>query len=202
MPYTSYALLGAVRSHRITSPSVEPDRSGLAPHACNSCHLDRSLAWSEGWLQRWYGATAAPAGSGDDARWSAAALSLTRGDAATRVVVAWQLGWPVAGVLATPRWRAQLLIQALDDPYAAVRFVAHRSLRSLPAFADLEYDFLATPAQRQRARATALERLPRVREPPGLAAPDLPLDAAGLIQPAYLTEWLAARDLRPVRIAE
>jgi hypothetical protein len=205
MPYTSYALLGAVRSHRITSPGVEAERSGLAPHACNACHLDRSQAWTNGWLQSWYGVSpAAPVvPSAPDARWSAAALSLTRGDAATRVVVAWQLGWAAARPLSTPRWQAQLLVEALGDPYAAVRFVAYRSLRSLPGFGDFSYDFLAAPAQRAEAQQRARTRLPQV--PARLAeqpAPDVPLDGAGLIEAAHLTEWLAARDLRPVRIAE
>ncbi|MEY2931617.1 MAG: hypothetical protein RL033_2366 [Pseudomonadota bacterium] len=207
MPYTSYALLGAVRSHRITSPRAEPDRSGLAPHACNSCHLDRSQGWTEQWLQRWYGGEAmtasAPALSSADRRWSAAALSLARGDAATRVVVAWQLGWGAARPLSTQRWQAQLLAEALDDPYAAVRFVAYRSLRSLPSFADFSYDFLSPAAERREAQARAIERLPSVpAQTAGQPAPDLPLNEAGLIEPAFLTEWLAARDLRPVRIAE
>lgn len=202
MPYTSYALLGAVRSHRITSPSVQADRRGLAPHACNSCHLDRSQSWSDGWLQRWYGApVSAPAAA--DARWSAAALALTRGDAAMRVVVAWQLGWDAARSLSTPRWQAQLLAELLDDPYAAVRFVAHRSLRTLPGFADFPFDFLSPPTQRQeaqrRARALALQALAHL---PGQPSPDLPLDDSGLIEASYLTQWLAARDIRPVRIAE
>jgi hypothetical protein len=203
MPYTSYALLGAVRSHRITSPRVQADRSGLAPHACNSCHLDRSPSWSDGWLQRWYGAAPVSAPEAVDDRWSAAALALARGDAATRVVVAWQLGWDAARPLSTPRWQAQLLAELLDDPYAAVRFVAHRSLRTLPGFADFPFDFLSPPAQRQeaqaRARALAVQAPARL---PGQPSPDLPLDDSGLIESSYLTEWLAARDLRPVRIAE
>lgn len=203
MPYTSYALLGAVRSHRITSPDVQADRSGLAPHACNSCHLDRSASWTNRWLERWYGAAPSSAPEAGDARWSAAALALTRGDAATRVVVAWQLGWDAARPLSTPRWQAQLLTELLDDPYAAVRFVAQRSLRGLPGLTGLQYDFLSAPAERRAAQARA--RALSAQAPALLAgrpAPDLPLDGTGLIEAAYLTEWLAARDLRPVRIAE
>ncbi len=205
MPYTSYALLGAVRSHRITSPALEPDRDGLAPHACNSCHLDRSQSWTEGWLERWYGAPRPhrPAGASPDAGWSSAALALTRGDAALRVVVAWQLGWSAARPLSTQRWQAQLLVEALDDPYAAVRFVAERSLRSLPAFERFDYDYLSTPARRRAAQERARALLPEVpAQPAGGTPPDLPLDEAGLIDAAHLTEWLAARDHRPVRIAE
>ena len=85
----------------------------------------------------------------------------------------------------------------------AVRFVAQRSLRSVPGFADFSHDFLGTPAQRQQAQSLARARLLQApAQLAGSASPDLPLDADGLIEAAHLTEWLAARDLRPVRIAE
>src|SRR4051812_979530 len=101
MPYTSYALLGGVRSHRITRPSSEPDTPGLPPNACNSCHLDRGRAWTRDWLERWRGSAASaepapapePSAAEPASLESAAALALLEGDAATRVVVAAQLGW-------------------------------------------------------------------------------------------------------------
>jgi hypothetical protein len=45
----------------------------------------------------------------------------------------------------------------LDDPYAAVRYVAARSLRSLPAHKNFAYDYLASPPERARARERLLE---------------------------------------------
>lgn len=112
MPKTSYALLSAVRSHRIEMPRADPAK----PNACNLCHLDRSEAWTarqlgtseEGLSDLPYGAWAALAG-----------------DAAVRVVVADALGRE--GSPAPAAFRAQLPRILADDPYAAIRFVARRS---------------------------------------------------------------------------
>lgn len=106
MPKTSYALLSAVRSHRIEIPRTD----GAKPSACDLCHLDRvdhGVPW---------GARAALAG-----------------DAAVRVLVADALGSPEAPIPMT--LRAQLLSILREDPYAAVRHVAQRSLRIVPASA-------------------------------------------------------------------
>jgi hypothetical protein len=196
MPYTSYALLGGVRSHRITLPSSEPATRGLPPNACNSCHLDRSLAWTRGWLERWRGGAASPRSeplpeerdAAEPASLeSAAALALLQGDAATRVVLAAQLGWAPARAASGSGWQPQLLLEALDDPYTAVRFVALRSLRSFPGFEDLRYDYLAAPEDRQRALLEARKRVRR----PGL-----------LLSADFLAELIRSRDPRAVRIAE
>jgi len=213
MPYTSYALLGSVRSHRITRPSVDFEAEGLPPNACNSCHQDRSLRWTAEWLERWYGGptpsrpSAAGAGAAAEApaqRWSATAVGVLSGDAGTRVVLADQMGWEPARQASGQGWQAWLLIEALDDPYAAVRFVAVRSLRRLPGFAGFDFDFIAERGvrlERQReARQLAERELARSR--PGPHVPDLPLDASGRIDPAFLAEQLRSRDPRPIRIAE
>ncbi|MEO8179477.1 MAG: cytochrome c3 family protein [Deltaproteobacteria bacterium] len=211
MPYTSYALLGGVRSHRITRPSIDPARAGLAPNACNSCHLDRGLAWTRSWLDRWYRDAASPAAQTTPERAgpqpasldAAAALALLQGDAATRVVVAAQLGRAEARAASRSGWQAQLLVEALTDPYAAVRFVAYRSLRSFPGFEDLRYDFIAEPRERQQAILEALERARRQAVPGSAgAATELPMDAAGVIPTDFLAELSHSRDPRPVRIAE
>jgi Cytochrome c552/Cytochrome c554 and c-prime len=199
MPYTSYALLGSVRSHRITRPTLE---AGGAPNACNACHQDRSLAWTASWLQRWYGRPPTPGKPGAGHAY-AAATALLSGDAATRVVVADQLGWAPALAVSGSGWQAQLLAEALDDPYTAVRFVAHRSLRRLPGFEDFRYDFIADRAERLEARELARRRSRELaRQPADESPPDLPLDARGRIVPAFLAEWVRSRDPRPVRIAE
>jgi predicted CXXCH cytochrome family protein len=203
MPYTSYALLGGVRSHRITRPRSELDRPGLAPNACNSCHLDQSPAWAQRWLEQWYGQHSAPAAQpAPPAASEAAALALLSGDAARRVVVAAQLGWAPALGVSGAGWQAQLLVAALDDPYAAVRFVAYRSLRRLPGFEDLAYDFVADRDARLAAIGRAQARVERLAPPVGARHPELPLDAAGLLAPDFLAARVRSRDPRPVRIAE
>jgi predicted CXXCH cytochrome family protein len=124
MPKTSYALLSAVRSHRIDSPDLASDK----PNACNLCHLDRSQAWTAGILETWYGRKAAPASADPEG----ARLALA-GDAAMRVLVADALGSPGAIAASGRAWQAPLLAELRRDPYAAVRFVAERSAQSVDA---------------------------------------------------------------------
>ncbi len=126
MPKTSYALFSAVRSHRIEVPHVDPAK----PNACNLCHLDRSEAWTDTILGTWYRVKRTdPAG---DVPYAArAALA---GDAAVRVIVADALGSDSSPT--APDVRAGVLADLVADPYAAVRFVAKRSLHALPGFAD------------------------------------------------------------------
>lgn len=122
MTKTSYALLSAVRSHRIESPRADPTK----PNACNLCHLGRSLGWTARKLGEWFGkpALAVPF---DREELPEGAIGALRGDAAVRVLVADALGSPDAVV--PPRLRARLLAALRDDPYPAIRFIAERSSR-------------------------------------------------------------------------
>jgi hypothetical protein len=52
MPFTTYGLLKTIRSHTISSPSVAESVDSGRPNACNLCHLDKSLAWTEAALAR------------------------------------------------------------------------------------------------------------------------------------------------------
>jgi hypothetical protein len=124
------------------------------------------------------------------------------GDAATRVVVAAQLGWEPAQRASGSGWQAQLLVAALDDPYAAVRFVAARSLRALPGFAELDYDFIADRGQRLAAQERARARAEQLAQPVSSGSSELTLDAAGRFPPELLIQLARSRDPRPVRIAE
>ena len=45
----------------------------------------------------------------------------------------------------------------MDDPYAAVRLIAHRSLRTLPGFETVEFDPVGPKDARERGRAAALQ---------------------------------------------
>jgi predicted CXXCH cytochrome family protein len=139
MPKTSYALLSAVRSHRIDSPDLARDK----PNACNLCHLDRSQAWTASALEKWYGTK-----SGDVSTDPEGARLALSGDAAMRVLVADALGSPGAIAASGKSWQAPLLAELRRDPYAAVRFVAERSAGSVdssgpPLDADLVRRLLA-----------------------------------------------------------
>jgi hypothetical protein len=216
MPYTSYALFTAIRSHRIDSPSARSTAETLRPNACNLCHLDRTLAWTATTLAAWYGpratTPAAPSAAGATPsstldRASAAALEdenpralveLLAGDAATRAVVAAAFGRSEARVALGSPWQARALAELTDDPYAAVRKVACDSLRRTPGFGDFACDFTAAPASRHATRDAAVERAERLfgeRSP--LASGD---DRASL--DARIRALVRARDDRPTTISE
>jgi hypothetical protein len=162
MPHTSYALLGAIRSHRVDSPSFD-GRTRDRPNACNLCHLERSEAWAATQAAAWFGAKPRyvldrPATYDQGA--PAGAVFALSGDAAVRAITAAALGRHESSDHALAL-RQQLLEQLTQDDYAAVKSMAERSLRALP-----------------RSRG---------------AAP---------LPPPLFSRLLAARDRRPVTIAE
>jgi hypothetical protein len=50
------------------------------------------------------------------------------------------------------------LIELLNDPYDAVRYIASRSLKSIPEFASQDYDHLADESQRKMRQAELIKR--------------------------------------------
>jgi hypothetical protein len=174
MPKTSYALLSAVRSHRIDSPHTSA-LSGTKPNACNLCHLDRTLAWTARWLSDWYGQPPVTL-AGDRAELASALRDGISGDAGLRALVADALGSDDAIAASGGGWRRALLEQMRRDPYAAVRFIAERSLRKLSAL---------PPATLKPEQASAFAIGPN-----------------GEIEPERLRALIKARDERAVTIAE
>ncbi len=83
-------------------------------------------------------------------------LWLLKGDAGQRALMAWSLGWQPAQKASGVNWMAPILGQLLDDPYAAVRLIAARSLKGLPGFADFAYDFLSPADVRAEAPLKAV----------------------------------------------
>ena len=91
MPYTSYGLLKAIRSHTVGSPSAAETVQLGRPNACNLCHLDKTLAWTAEALEEWYDLPAPPLRNGD--RTVAAGLRwMLAGDAGLRALTAWSMG--------------------------------------------------------------------------------------------------------------
>jgi hypothetical protein len=149
MPHTTYGLLQAVRSHQIDSPRVQTSLETGRPNACNLCHLDQTLEWTSTWLSRWYGHAKVEL-SPREQRVSAVLLWLLKGDAAQRAIAAWHMGWPPARRASGDQWQAPFLAALLgEEPYAAVRYIASKSLTSLPGFAGLAYDFTGSPQERK-----------------------------------------------------
>jgi hypothetical protein len=138
MPHTVYGLTKAIRSHQISIPSLEESVLHGRPNACNTCHLDRSLAWTAAELERGWGMVGPALDEHEGAR-AAAVDWLVRGDAGQRALAAWAFGWDSARATSGSDWMAPLLIRALTDDYAAVRWIALRSLRTLPGFEELDW---------------------------------------------------------------
>lgn len=165
MPRTTYGLLGAIRSHTISSPSADATLTTRRPLACNLCHLDRSLAWAAKMLERDFAlpmpAELDGACSIDDARAGkpscipAGGEWLFAGDAGLRALAAWHFGWDRA---LPPPWSTTALDEvSRQDPYPAVRLVAERALAEHPVGAPL-------PAWAESARSRRDEREVRLAE--------------------------------------
>jgi predicted CXXCH cytochrome family protein len=202
MPYTSYGLLSAVRSHRVDNPRVAASSGGGRPNACNLCHLDRTLEWASGQLSAWYGTPPAELGE-RDRKVAAGVVWALSGHAAQRAIAAWHMGYEPAREASGREWMGAYLAFLLADPYVAVRRTAERSLETLPGFAGLETDFVAPAAIAARQQQEALARWQRqVAGRPERSGPHLLLDANGAIDVAAFDRLLAERDHRPVRISE
>lgn len=137
MPHTTYGVLKGIRSHQISSPTVSAELKTGRPNACNLCHLDKSLSWTANHLREWYQQPLPEIPKPAEAVASAQRLGLA-GDAGQRVLIAWHLGWSAATQTSGTNWIPPLLAAMLDDPYAAVRCAAERSLKthgvSIPDF--------------------------------------------------------------------
>ena len=156
MPHTTYGLLKALRSHWVDSPTVRASTETGRPNACNLCHLDRSLGWTQKYLSEWYGIRPVklPADTEDVA---AAVLWLLQGDAGQRALIAWHMGWEPAKAVSGTHWLARYLAETLTDSYSVVRYIGHRSLKRLPGFGQFVYDYVGPPGGRNQNRQKALE---------------------------------------------
>ena len=201
MPYTTYGLLKTMRSHQISSPSIAASLATGRPNACNLCHLDKTLGWASQYLDKWYG-TPSPTLGDDEQSVAASVLWLLRGDAAQRVIVTQALGWQPAQQISGTSWMPFYLAQALDDPYEAIRFVAYRSLRGLPGFSDIPYDFVAPPRQRLDAAMKTIDRWRSRRTEDTVAAAALLFNSDGTPRADVVARLLKARDHRRVLLRE
>jgi hypothetical protein len=204
MPHTTWGLLGAMRAHRITSPSIEVTRSTGRPNACNLCHLDKTMAWTADALGRWYGQEDQGMGPRspelelpDDV--SAAVVWLLRGDGVQRGVVAWHFGWDPAVAASGSWWMPAVLGRALDDPFVAVRYVAGHALERIPGYEGFAYDFASQDrAALTEARERALDAFdPGARGP----LPAVLIGKDGLDQ-GRLRALEVLKDHRPVSVNE
>lgn len=202
MPHTTYALFSAIRSHQISSPKVTGLASGASPNACNLCHLDQTLDWSQKWLASWYGQTPVEL-EVREKETSAAVLWTLKGHAAYRAIAAWHFGWEPAREAAGSDWLAPFLAQLLEDPYGVVRYIAGKSLIRLGPGNAEGFDFIAS--KEHRAENAAMVREKWLATNPSLEA-DLRkrtlIHPDGTLMEAEIARLLDERDQRSVTIKE
>jgi predicted CXXCH cytochrome family protein len=157
MPHTAFALMKAIRSHRVDSPNVRSTARSGRPGACNLCHLDKTLKWTAEHLSQWYGHDPVKLTSAQEET-AASLLWMLGGDAVQRSITAWHMGWPEATATSGTWWQAPFLARLLDDKYSVVRIVAGRSLNRLPEYENYQYDFLAEPAERTAAARQVIDQ--------------------------------------------
>jgi len=154
MPNTTYGLLTAMRSHEISNPSVAESVEVGRPNACNLCHLDKTLQWTASSLKNWFGKES-PKLSDEHKSVPAGILWALKGDAGQRALAAWHFGWKPAQDASGSKWIAPFLAPLLNDSYAAVRYIAGKSMKTLPDFAEFRFDFVAGPEDREKAAKDA-----------------------------------------------
>jgi hypothetical protein len=128
---------------------------------------------------------------------------LCKSDARSRAVVAGAFSWPPAQQASGTDWFGPLLAPIIDrDRYPAVRYLAHRGLRSIYGQKVETYNYLSSPDERHAAlkriekewsgRIKSSDRLHRY----------LPLDSKGQLERAALERLLRKRNDLDVIINE
>ncbi len=201
MPRTTYGLLGAIRTHEVRPPDAKTSLATGRPNACNQCHLDRTLEWTARRLEEWYGIPA-PELPEEEGTLAASVLWTLKGEAGQRALMAWSFGWPLAREVSGSDWALPYLALLMNDPYHAVRFIAHRSARSLPAFEGIEYDYLDPPEKRLAATELALERWAGAQALAAAPRPELLLGPGGTWLEERVDALLQQRNLEDIVLQE
>jgi hypothetical protein len=202
MPRTTFGLLHAIRSHQVSSPTAKESVDYGRPNACNLCHLDQTLAWTAEKLGAWYHQPMLQLAP-DDQNIAAAVQWILKGDAGQRALIAWGMGWESAQHAAGRDWLYPYLIYSLNDPYAAVRFDAWKSLQTLPGFSDFSFTYTAADDYLRDMSARAYEKwLREIREPNVTYRPETALDSNGRFQQDTFQRLRGERDNKLIILAE
>jgi hypothetical protein len=126
-------------------------------------------------------------------------VTLLKGDAGQRAIVSQAMGWAPAKQASGTNWMPPYLALLLNDPYDAVRYITGRSLRSLPGYQDLAYDFVASPDARLATRRQVLERWRDLRPSQGRRSdPQLLFTPEGAFVGGVIDRLIGERDTRRV----
>jgi formate-dependent nitrite reductase cytochrome c552 subunit len=202
MPHTTFGLLHAMRSHQVSSPTVQESVAHGRPNACNLCHLDQTLAWTAQKLHTWYNQSV-PELSHDNQTIAAAVQWLVKGDAGQRALIAWGMGWESAQKTASRDWLYPYLIYTLTDSYAAVRFDAWKSLQTLPGFSSFSFTYTAADHSLSEAATRAYEKwLGEIRDANAVYRPETAIDSDGRFRSDVFQRLRSERDNKPIILAE
>lgn len=201
MPYTTYGLLKAIRSHEVDSPDVAATVATGRPNACNACHLDRTLEWSARHLEEWYGIRA-PELDEDQRTIAAVVLWALAGDAGQRALAAWYMGWTPARQISGSEWLTPYLALLMNDDYHAVRYISARSMREQRQEVQ-GYDPFDEPDERYAATLRVFEAWSQ-RGATGSRpeAPHLLIGPDGTLDMDTFNRLLGGRDQRRVTLNE
>jgi predicted CXXCH cytochrome family protein len=195
MPFQVYSLMTVHRSHRIQNPEIEDSLGTGKPHACNLCHLDKSLGWTRDQLTK--RPTRKPRNppklTADEEAVSSALLLLARGDARTRVVVAGAFANPAARRASGHDWFGLFLPRLMQrERYPVVNYLLHRGLLAAhQETAAGPFDYLAPPARRAEQLRALQARF--ASRPVRRKLPHLPLTREGLPDERELLRLLEKR---------
>lgn len=191
----------AIRSHTITSPTVQESIEVGRPNACNLCHLDQTLSWTSSHLNDWYDIPV-PELTRDERSVAASILWLMKGDAGVRAITAWHMGWqPAQGVSGSP-WMVPFLGELLGDQYDAVRFLAAQSLRSVPGFEEFDYDFVGPVDDRIDAAVGVIQQWSTNSFPDRYRLPRLLFNANGALDITAMRDLFDERDTTALFLRE
>ncbi len=177
MPHQVYSLFTTHRSHRIQNPELADSLGTGKPHACNLCHLDKSLGWTREQLGKWSPRHLKVQLPPEEETTSHALLMLARGDARSRAVVAGAFANEAARKASGTDWYGLYLTRLLEgERYPIVRYLLHRGLKAAHGDAAGPYDYLAPPGRRQEQVRELKKRFEAT--PIRRALPHLPDEAA------------------------
>ncbi|MBG86253.1 MAG: C cytochrome precursor [Verrucomicrobiales bacterium] len=200
MPYTTWGLMKGIRNHAITSPRVKDSAPMIRPNACNLCHLDKSVKWSADRLTDWF-QHPSPGLDADEATFAAGVVWSLQGDAAQRAVVAYNFGKLATQEASGQHWMPPVLSYLIRDPYDAVRYVAGKSLISLPGYREFEYNFVAPSQQLGKSGKRVMDQWNESASRP-INASHLLLDEQGRFDKTEADRLLMNRNNRVVHVSE
>ena len=141
--------------------------------------------------------------SQDDQTIAAAVQWILKGDAGQRALIAWGMGWGDAQRTTGHEWVYPYLIYTLTDSYAAVRFDAWKSLRTLPGFSNFAFTYTAPDHMLDEAASRAYEKwLREVRNVNEVYRPETAIDSNGRFRQDVFQRLRSERDEKPVFLAE